>query len=145
MSSLAVWEPFADFASLRDDFERMMGSGMATPAGRRWTPAIDIYESDDAIVVKADLPGLTAEDVSVEYDDGILTIRGERKFEEEVERDRYHRIERHYGTIERSFRLPSVADVDNITATFTDGVLELKVPKAAEAKPKKVEITTGSA
>jgi HSP20 family protein len=106
-----------------------------------WTPAIDMYEGDEAFTVKAELPGFSKDDVQVEIKDNRLTLKGERKRETDVKDAQYHRVERVYGAFERSIRLPAVVDADKAEATFKDGVLKLKLPKAEEAKPKPITIT----
>ena len=98
-------------------------------------------ESDEAFTVKAELPGFSKDDVQVEIKDNRLTLKGERKRETDVKEAKYHRVERVYGTFQRSIRLPAVVDVDKAEAIFKDGVLKLTLPKAAEAKPKPISIT----
>lgn len=113
----------------------------AAPAAAMWSPAVDIYESGDDIVVKAEVPGMDREDVAVEVKDGILTLRGERKFEKEAKEENYHRIERSYGTFVRSFALPSSVDPERVRAGLKDGVLEVRLSKKEQAKPRKVQVT----
>ncbi len=105
-----------------------------------WVPACDIYETHKEIVVKAELPGLKKEDVFVTIENNVLTIRGERKFEEEVKRENFHRVERNYGEFLRSFTLPTFIDANNILAEFKDGLLLVFLPKREEAKPKQIEV-----
>jgi HSP20 family protein len=105
-----------------------------------WSPSCDIYETDNLIVVKAEIPGVKKEDVKVNLQDGRLTISGERKFEEETKKENYVRVEREYGSFIRSFTLPPSVDTKGISAEFKDGLLELKLPKTEQAKPKEVEI-----
>jgi HSP20 family protein len=105
-----------------------------------WTPAVDIYENNDSVVVKAELPGVEKDQISVEVKDGILTMRGERKFEKEVKEESYHRIERSYGSFQRSFSLPVSVNQEKVTARFQDGVLEVKLPKKEQAKPKQIQV-----
>jgi HSP20 family protein len=105
-----------------------------------WSPSCDIYETDNEIVVKAEIPGVKKEDVKVSLQDGLLTISGERKFEEETKKENYLRVERGYGSFTRSFTLPSSVDAKKIGAEFKDGMLEVKLQKSEEAKPKEVEI-----
>lgn len=113
----------------------------AAPAAAMWSPAVDIYESGDDIVVKAEVPGMDREDVAVEVKDGILTLRGDRKFEKEAKEENYHRIERSYGTFVRSFALPSSVDPERVRAGLKDGVLEVRLSKKEQAKPRKVQVT----
>ncbi len=113
----------------------------AAPVAAMWSPAVDIYEAGDDIVVKAEIPGIDRDDVAVEVKDGILTLRGERKFEKEEKEENYHRIERSYGTFVRSFALPSSVDTEKVHAALRDGVLEVKLSKKEIAKPRKVQVT----
>jgi HSP20 family protein len=105
-----------------------------------WTPAVDIYENNDDVVVKAELPGVEKDQISVEVKDGILSLRGERKFEKEVKEESYHRIERSYGSFQRSFSLPVTVNQEKVTARFQDGVLEVRLPKKEQAKPKQIQV-----
>jgi HSP20 family protein len=106
-----------------------------------WTPAVDIYETKDAIMVNVEAPGMSREQFSVEVKDDLLTLKGERPFEKDVSREHYHRIERTYGKFRRSFVLGTPIKNDGITATYRDGVLEIVLPKVEEAKARKIEIT----
>jgi HSP20 family protein len=105
-----------------------------------WVPACDIYETTKEIVVKAELPGLKKEEVLVSIENNLLTIRGERKFEDEVKRENFHRVERTYGEFLRSFTLPSFIDANKILAEFKDGLLVVTLPKREESKPKQIEV-----
>ena len=106
-----------------------------------WVPACDIYETDKAIVVKAELPGLKKEEVFVSIENNVLMLRGERKFSDEVKRENFHRVERTYGAFLRSFTLPTFIDTTKILAEFKDGILMVTLPKREEAKPKQIEVT----
>ena len=105
-----------------------------------WNPVVDIYDNDDAIVIKAELPGIDKKDISIDLKDGVLTLEGERSYDNEVKEENYHRKERAYGKFHRSFRLPENVDVDNIKADYKDGILKIDIPKPEEVKPKKVEV-----
>lgn len=105
-----------------------------------WTPACDVYETDKALIIKAELPEVKKENVFVSVEDNVLTIRGERKFEEETKRDNYHRVERNYGEFMRSFTLPPFVDIGKINAEFKDGMLSLTLLKREEARPKMIEV-----
>lgn len=105
-----------------------------------WAPSCDIYETDNDIVVKAELPEVKKENIKVSLENNMLTIRGERKFEEETKKENYHRIERSYGEFMRSFTLPTFADPNKINAEYKDGVLRVTIAKREEAKPKQVEV-----
>jgi HSP20 family protein len=107
----------------------------------RWTPPCDVFETAKEIVIRAELPGLKKEQVNVSVENNLLTIFGERKFEEETRRENYHRIEFAYGDFRRSFTLPQFVDPAKISAEFKEGILTLKLPKREEAKPKQIEVT----
>jgi HSP20 family protein len=105
-----------------------------------WIPAVDIFETNEAIVLKAELPGITAQDISVEVKDNTLTLKGEKKFEKEVKEENYHRVERSYGSFQRAFTLPGTIHQEKVKAKFKDGILEITLPKVEEAKPKQVKV-----
>jgi len=105
-----------------------------------WSPAVDIAEHDDQYVVKMELPGVSKEEVKITLESNILTVRGEKKQEKETKKENYHRIERSYGSFQRSFTLPTTVKNDKIDASFKDGILNIKLPKAEEAKPKQIEV-----
>ena len=111
---------------------------------RRWAPAVDIYEQDGNIVMKAELPGVDPKDVDVRLENNTLTLSGQRRLDSEVKQENYHRVERAYGTFTRSFTLPSVVDQGHIKAEYKDGVLKVTLPKREEAKPKQINIAVGS-
>jgi HSP20 family protein len=145
--ALARWTPMGNLASFQDEmnrmFEQVFRGGTGEEAGwgvRPWAPPVDIYETDDALVLKAELPGISKDDVSVEIHQNTLSLRGQRKHEAEVKEDRYHRVERAYGTFQRSFVLPTMVDQKHVQATYKDGILELRLPKSEAAKPKRVAI-----
>lgn len=140
-------DPFRDLTGIQERMNQIFEDALARSRGRdeglrtgMWTPAVDIYEKNDAVVVKAELPGVEKDQISVEVKDGILTLRGERKFERDVKEESYHRIERSYGTFLRSFSLPVSVDQNQVKATFRDGVLEVELPKKEQAKPKQVKV-----
>jgi HSP20 family protein len=140
-------DPFRDLSSIQERMNQIFEDALARSRGREeglrtgmWTPAVDIYENSDFVVVKAELPGVEKNLISVEVKDGILSLRGERKFEKEVKEESYHRIERSYGSFLRSFSLPVSVDQDKVTARFQDGVLEVKLPKKEKAKPKQIQV-----
>jgi len=145
--SIVRFDPFRDITSFRDDinrlFARTLGEGLS--ASQTWTPAVDVFETKDAVTLKAELPGLTVDDVDVEIDDNVLTVSGERTFQDTVEEGRFYRVERSYGRFSRSLTLPQGIKADEVTATFKDGILEVTVPKAEEVKPRKVAIAAGEA
>ncbi|HEY1329991.1 MAG TPA: Hsp20/alpha crystallin family protein [Actinomycetota bacterium] len=144
MATLARWDPFRDLMSIQSELNRLFGRTYSgeepgSTAGA-WMPAIDIYETKDRYVVTAELPGIEPEQVEVSVEDSTLTIRGERRFATEVAEENFHRVERRHGAFARTLALPATADTDRIEAAFDKGVLTIQVPKAEEAKPKKIEI-----
>ena len=140
--ALIRWEPARELREVNrlfnTFFEPSTGAVM-----RRWSPAMDLVETEDQFVLRADLPGLAEEDVNIEVEDRVLTISGERKAEHEGTKEGYHRVERAFGTFSRALTLPEGVDADSISASFDRGVLEVKVPKPEQRKPRKVEISVG--
>jgi HSP20 family protein len=145
------WEPFRELAALQSEMSRFMNQVWGTPAagggngGTTWLPALDVWETDDALVISADLPGVDEDKVSLEVEDGVLTISGTRERKVEQKDDRYYRFERRYGTFSRSVTLPQGVNEEDIKASFANGVLEITVPKPAERKPKRISIGTRGA
>jgi HSP20 family protein len=147
--AIVRWEPFRDLASLQERMNRLFdesfkGIGRGTEddwlLGGTWAPAVDIFEQEGNIVLKAELPGIDPKDVDIRLENNVLTLRGERKVDNEVKRESFHRIERAYGTFARSFTLPSTVDQQSIKADYKDGVLKVVLPKREEAKPKQITI-----
>jgi HSP20 family protein len=137
-----------DLLTLSERMNRMLegqyrGTEDEWALGGSWAPAVDIYEKDGNIVLKAELPGVDPKDVDIRVENNLLTLRGERKFDNEVKRDNYHRVERSYGSFSRSFTLPNVVDTQNIKAEYRDGVLHMTLPKREEAKPRQIQINVG--
>ena len=129
------WEPYQDAASLQRLY-RMFGSAV----DRSWMPAVDVIDTPEAFVLKVELAGMKPEDVHIELEDDVLTIRGERKQEEKLETEQYQSTEWHYGGFRRSISLPRSVKRDAIEATYEDGVVEVRVPKAAEVEPQRIEL-----
>jgi HSP20 family protein len=150
--ALVRWESAAELNTIQSEVNRLFNSLFDTPTRsfgaettRRWVPAMDVVESDDHYVLHADLPGLAEQDISIELESGVLRISGERKDERTEENRRgYRRIERSYGSFSRSLKLPDGVDGDAVQASFSNGVLEVKIPKPAQHKPRKVTIAVGS-
>jgi HSP20 family protein len=149
--AIVRWEPFRDLLAMQDRMNRLFNEtlvrdvplyGGEAASLARWAPAVDVYETGDNILVKAELPGLDPKDVEVRLEDNTLFLRGERKLEKEVKEENYHRIERSYGSFSRSFTLPSPVDADKVSAEYKDGVLTLSMPKREEAKRKTIKIRT---
>jgi HSP20 family protein len=143
--SIVRWDPFqemADFRRLFDQpFEAPVQPGL--PAELSWRPLADVSETKDGFNVKVELPGMKQADIAVSVEENVLSIKGERKRETETSEEGYSRIERVHGSFERQFTFPTTADMDRIDATYRDGVLEIRLPKKEEAKPKTVKIQTG--
>ena len=145
MASLIKWEPFGDLVSLRDAMDRLFEEsfvrmrGLPTPFGAE-ALAVDMYETADSVVVKTGVPGVKPEDIDITITGDMLTIKGETKTEEKVEKENYIRQERRYGSFQRSIRLPGSLLADEAAATFEDGVLTLTIPKTEEAKPKTIKV-----
>ena len=145
--AIVRWDPFRDLMSIQERMNRLFDQTLARTrpeeegiAASTWVPSVDIYETSDRVVMKAELPGLTREDIEINVRDNTLSLRGERKFEKDVKEENYLRIERAYGSFQRSFTLPATIQQDKIKAVFKDGVLEVTLPKAEEARPKQIKI-----
>ena len=142
MAMLTRFEPYRDLARLQDEMTRMFGEDRLYRAGESvgWTPACDIYEDEEAVTLRFELAGVDPKDVEVRFENGVLTLRGERKLEHEEKRENYHRVELGYGTFTRSFTLPSTVDAEHIRAEAKNGVLAVTLPKRAEAKPRAIQV-----
>jgi HSP20 family protein len=147
-NTLNHWEPFRGSATVREQVNRLFGSVLEhSPESNltSWAPAVDIYETEQALVVKADLPEVDPKDLDIRVENNILTIRGERKFEKKVNEENYLRVERAYGAFSRSFSLANTVNSEAIKAEYQNGALTLTVPKREEAKPKQIKVTVGTA
>ena len=149
MNALSKWDPFKDWNPVRelDEFQNRLSTFFGGPAWRSkegnfgsWAPAVDIIEDDKEFLVKADLPEVKREDLHINVENGMLTIHGERKFEREDKKKRYHRTERSFGSFTRSFSLPDGSDSTKIRAEFKDGLLQVHIPKSETARPKQIEV-----
>ena len=149
MSTITRWEPFRGLAGLQEQMNRLFEDTFFRVRPDQselttWAPAVDIYETEDELVVKADLLDIEEKDFDIRVENNILTIRGERKFEESVSRDNYLRIERAYGSFSRSFSLSNTVDTDNIKAEYQNGVLTLRAAKREEAKAKQIKVNVAT-
>lgn len=147
-TSILRWDPFRELASLRADMDRLFGRIAEAGEGRlphRWTPTSDVVETDDAIVITAELPGVKDEDIEITVQDGMLRIAGTRDMSDEVSEDRYHRIERSYGSFERTFTLPRGTTEKDISAKTAYGVLWVTVPKPAAPAPARIPVAKSGA
>ena len=147
--ALIKWNPFDDLLSLQDRMNRLFEESLARTASpdqespvTAWSPAVDILEEKEEIILRAELPGIALEDVELQIKGDVLVLRGERRFEQETKRENYHRVERAYGTYSRSFKLPSIVDRDQIKAKLKDGILEVKLPKSQKNGPRSIPIET---
>jgi HSP20 family protein len=138
--TLVRWDPFQELASWSNRLNRSINEGRTEDTFGAWAPAVDIFEKDHNLLIRAELPGLKREDIEISMENGVLTLHGERKRESEVEESNAYRLERIYGAFTRSFSLPTTVDSSKIQAVYKDGVLEVTVPKLEAAKPKKVQI-----
>jgi HSP20 family protein len=144
--TIVRWEPLREISSLQTEMNRLFNQAFDAPAAggnggaRRWTPAMDLLETDEHFVLRADLPGMSEEDITIELEDNVLTVAGERKAEHEDRREGYLRVERASGGFSRSLTLPRGVDPESVTAAFDRGVLEVRVPKPEQRKPRKISI-----
>ena len=141
MAMMTRWEPLRDLARLQDEVNRLFDDrGIRGSESVGWTPACDIYEDEESVSLRFELAGVDPKDVDVRFENGVLTVRGERKLEREDKRENYHRVERAYGTFTRSFSLPGTLDPERIKAEAKNGVLQITLPKKAEAKPRAIQV-----
>lgn len=145
--ALIRWEPAREVASLQGEMNRLFNTFFETPGstgpGRHWVPPMDLVEEPEHFVLRADLPGLDEKDVTIEVEGDVLTLSGERKVEHQEEGEGYYRLERSTGTFRRTLHLPQGVDAEGIEASFDRGVLELRIPKPEEHKPRRIEIAVG--
>lgn len=140
--TLMRWTPWQELESMNRQLSHLLDDShtvMSTEHGQ-WAPSVDIRETDEALLVHAELPGIDKKDVKLEVKDGVLTISGERRYEKDVKEENVHRIERSYGSFTRSFSLPTNIDAEKVDAEMKDGVLTVRLPKRESAKPKAIEI-----
>ena len=149
MTTIARLEPFRGLSTLQDQFNRLFNESFRThsegSALTSWAPAVDIYETPNELVVKADLPDIHEQDIDVRVENNLLTIRGERKFEKSVSEENFLRVERTYGSFSRSFSLPNTVNAETIGAEYKNGVLTVTLPKREESKPRQVKVTVNAA
>jgi HSP20 family protein len=147
MSNLNRWEPFRGAANLHEQLNRVFGEGFGRIEEESnlttWAPAVDILENEHELVVKADVPDVNPKDLDIRVENNILTIRGERKFQKQVNENNYLRVERSYGAFSRSFSLANTVNSEAIKADYQNGVLTLNIPKREEAKPKQIKVNVG--
>jgi HSP20 family protein len=140
------YDPFRDLRSLQDEVNRLFSTNLSRVFGDEgiargaWNPTVDIYENKDQIVIEAELPGMNREDFDLSFENNVITLRGERRFEKKDESDNYHRVERSYGSFTRSFTLPPTVSGEGIAAEYRNGVLRVTLPKREEVKARRIEI-----
>ena len=138
------WDPFRDLGDVQTEMNRLFDNwsgGQAGPGERMWLPAVDVHETKDEFMLTLDIPGVTEKDVNISITGDLLTVKGERRFERDGgEGNTYHRVERLYGKFERSVQLPTMVQTDKVKASYRDGVLTVKLPKAEEVKPREIKI-----
>lgn len=143
---LVRWDPFRDLVSIQDELSRLFGrtfggaESIRPTAAGVWMPSMDVFETEDKIVAKLELPGIDSDEVDVSVEDSTLTVSGSREFSDEVNEENYHRVERRYGSFTRAITLPQTADTEQVNATFDKGVLTIEIGKAERAKPKKIQV-----
>ena len=147
MAIVRFWDPMKELSSLQNRMNRVFEETFGSPLYRgeqpgvgTWSPVVDIFETGDEIIVKAEVPGLAKDQIHVEVENGILSLHGERKFEREVKEENYHRVERTYGAFHRSFSLPGSVDAEKVRAEMKDGILEVRLGKREQAKPKQITV-----
>jgi HSP20 family protein len=148
--TIVRWEPLRELSSLQSEMNRLFNTVFDQPQGgnggttmRRWMPPMDLLETGDHFVLRADLPGMTEDDINIELEDSTLTVSGERKAEHESKDEGYYRVERAFGSFSRSLTLPKGVDPESVSAHFDKGVLEVRIPKPEERKPRKINIGGG--
>ena len=150
MATLVRWEPFREIAALQNDMGRLMSTFLGQEqingenGHRTWMPAVDVWETENELVYAFDLPGIPEDKISVEYDEGALTVSGERERTEETQGDRFYRFERRFGSFTRTVGLPQGVTEDGIRADYRDGVLEIHVSKPEQPKPRRIQVGAGS-
>jgi HSP20 family protein len=148
MATLVRWEPFREFAALQNEMSRLVnnwagGEGGGNGGSRSWVPSVDVWETDSDVVYAFDLPGIPEDKISIEVEEGALTVTGERERTQETQDDRFYRYERRFGSFARTIGLPQGVKEDAIKADYRDGVLEIRVPKPEQAKPRRIQIGGG--
>jgi len=146
MANITRWDPFQEMLTLREAMNQLFEDSVVRPGnirGQGFVPALDLSETQDGFVVETALPGLKPEDIEITVENNVLTIKGETRRENEDKNRSYHRVERSFGSFQRTVGLPSTVKADQIKASLTDGVLRLDIPKAEEVKPRKISVNVG--
>jgi HSP20 family protein len=142
MAMMQRFDPLRDFARIQDEMARLFDDRVGRASGESvgWTPSCDIFEDEEGVTLRFELAGVEPKDVDIRYENGVLTLKGERKLEREEKRDNYHRVEMSYGTFTRAFSLPGTLDAEKIQASSKNGVLTVHLPRKAEAKPRTIQV-----
>ncbi len=146
--NVVKYDPFKELRNLQDEMTRLFaggGPGREEMLNGAWSPRVDIFENKDHLVLEAELPGMTRDDFELSFENNVISLKGERRFEKKSEGDNYHRVERSYGEFTRSFTLPQTVTAEGATAEFHNGILRVSLPKREDTKARKIEITGGDA
>jgi HSP20 family protein len=143
--AIVKYNPFRDLRGMQDQMNRLLDMAWNRESGEElreglWQPMVDIYEDETSVIIKAEVPGIDQNDIEVRIEDNTLTLRGERKHDQTIQKENYHRVERYYGSFQRSFSLPHTIDQGNVRATCDKGVLTVTLPKREETKPKQIKV-----
>jgi HSP20 family protein len=149
MTLITRWDPFREMSSLQERMNRLFTDQLGAithdeALTGNFVPPVDVYEDENSIQVRMEVPGIDEKDIDIRLENNVLTVRGERKFEKEEKEENFHRLERRYGTFTRSFTLPSTVDSEDVLADYEKGVLKIRLPKRAEAKPKQIKVNINS-
>ncbi|HEX3322757.1 MAG TPA: Hsp20/alpha crystallin family protein [Terriglobales bacterium] len=150
MTVLTRWDPFREFNTLQDRMNRLFRDNFGETRGEEalstsvFAPPVDVYEDEQHLTLKIEIPGIDEKDIDVRVENNTLTVHGERKFEKEEKEENYRRVERQYGSFTRTFTLPTTVDAEKVTANYEKGVLKIQLAKRAEAKPKQIKVNVGS-
>ena len=145
--NVVKYDPFRELRSLQDEMTRLFSGVVPANVSRdemlggNWSPRVDIFENKDHLVLEAELPGMNKDDFELSFENNVLTLKGERKFEKKTEGENYHRVERSYGSFTRSFTLPQTVTAEGATAEFNDGILSVSLPKREDTKARKIEVS----
>ncbi len=145
--AITRWRPFRDVVSIQDEMNKLFDDFFGRPVLRTewtegvWSPSVDVSEDKDNVIIKAEMPGMNKDDVKISIQDGVLTLKGEKRQEKEEKDKNYHRVERNYGSFCRSFQLPTSVKSDKVKASYKDGMLSIALPKTEEVKPKEIPIS----
>jgi HSP20 family protein len=152
MTMITRWDPFRELNSITDRMNRLFQDSWGTPgrtgeeglAPMNFVPPVDVYEDEHNVTIKMEVPGIEQKDIDIRLENNTLTVRGERKFEQDEKEENFHRIERRYGSFYRAFTLPNSVDNENVSANYENGVLKIQLAKRAEAKPKQIKVNVGT-